>query len=157
MVPMKKCPVLLIAGLISALPLFAADEKVQNPAPPAVQVVLKRVGQTPDEVTTTGAVIDHKVEGKLSINIGTTEQPKFRTVEFESEREGWIMFSVSDSAQLRETAHDGTSYVTPVELFRMYAPFDGSGTVPIYKTKTESLTLTITPVANAAKEKPEAE
>jgi hypothetical protein len=160
--PMKNCRVLLLAGLVTVVPLFAAEEeKKPKPAAPAVQVVLKRVnlpaGQTLDEVTTTAAVVDGQVEGKLAINVGTAEQPKFWTVNYDSEGEGWILIEVNDSSRLREGIRDGTSWVAPMELFEVFIPFDGSGTVSIYKTKTEALTLEITPVANAAKEKPAAE
>jgi hypothetical protein len=158
---MKNCRVLLLAGLVTVVPLFAVEEEKPKPAAPAVQVVLKRTslpaGQTLDEVSTTAAVVDDQVEGKLSINVGTAEKPKLWTVEFDAEGEGWIQISVSDPSRLREGIDDGTSWVRMVELYQMFAPFGGAGTVSIYKTKTESLTLEITPVATAAKEKPEAE
>jgi hypothetical protein len=160
-VPMKNFRVLLLAGLVTALPLFAAEEKNPMPAAPAVQVVLKRAnlpaGQTLDEVTTTAAVVDGDVEGKLAINVGTAEQPKFWTVRFDSEGDGWILITVSDTSRMREGVSEGTSWVAPVELFEVFIPFDGSGNVTIYKTKTESLSIELTPVANVAKEKPEAE
>jgi hypothetical protein len=158
---MKISRILMLATIVAVLPIPAAEEKKEKPAvAPAVQVVLTRTklptGEKLDEITTTSAVIDNEVEGKLSINVGTIEKPKFWTVEFEAEGEGWIQLSVSDTSQLREGMHEGTSWVAPVELFQIFAPFDGSGTVSIYRTKTESLTLDLTPAAADSPDKPEA-
>ena len=158
---MKHCRVLMLAGLVAALPLFAAEEQKPKPAAPAVQVTLKRAnlpaGQTLDEVATTAAVVEGQVEGKLAINVGTAEQPKFWTVEYGAEGDGVIYLSVNDTSLVSRGVSDGTSWTSPVELFQLTAPFSGSGTLTVYRTKTELLTLEITPVANAAKEKSEAE
>ena len=161
---MRNSRVLLLAGFVTLLPVLGADEKKEKEKPaaaPAVQVVLKRIslpsGETLDEVSTTSAVLEKEVEGTLSINVGTIDKPRFWTVEFDADGEHVIQVSVSDPSQLRQGMSQGSSWVSPVELFQVNAPFDGSGTVTVYRTKTESLTLEITPVANAAKEKPEAE
>ena len=161
---MKYCRVLLFAGLACVLPVLAADEKKEkgkHEAAPAVQVVLKRTnpssGETLAEVSTTAGVIEHQVDGKLAINVGTAEQPKFWTVDFEDEGEGWINLSVNDTSMILQGVREGSSWSSPVELFRITAPFDGAGVVSIYRTKTESLTLEITPVADPTQEKPEAE
>ena len=159
---MKNSRVLLLAGFVTLLPVLAADEKKEKPtAAPAVQVVLKRIslpsGETLDEVSTTSAVIDKEVEGKLSINVGTTEQPKFWTVEFDAEGDHVIQVSVSDTSRMRQSMTDGTSWVSPVELFQVIAPFVGEGTVTIYRTKSESLTLEVSPVAAAVGANPEPE
>jgi len=158
---MKISRILMLATVLAVLPIPAAEEKKEKPvAAPAVQVVLTRTklptGEKLNEITTTSAVINNEVEGKLSINVGTIEQPKFWTVDFDAEGEGWIQLTVSDTSQLREGMHEGTNWVNPLELFRLFAPFDGSGIVSIYQTKTESLTLEITPVAGKSTDKPEA-
>ena len=164
MVPMKHSRVLLFAGLACVLPVLAADEKNEkgkHEAAPAVHVVLKRSnptsGETLAEVSTTSAVIEHQVDGKLAINVGTTEQPKFWTVDFEADGEGWISLSVNDTSTIQQGVRKGSSWMSPVELFRLNAPFDGAGVVSIYRTNAEALTLEITPAAESAEEKPEAE
>jgi len=163
MVPMKHCRVLLFAGLACILPVLAADEEKEKrkPAAPVVQVVLKRAslpsGQTLDEVSTTSAVVEKQVDGKLSINVGTAEQPKFWTVEYGDEGDGIIYLSVNDNSRLTRGVSNGTSWTSPVELFKVTAPFSGSGTLTVYRTKTELLTLEITPVADPTKEAPEGE
>jgi hypothetical protein len=159
---MKHCRVLLLAGFVSLLPVLAAEKNEdKKPAKmPAVQVTVKRIslpsGETLDEVSTTTAVIQKEVEGTLSINVGSLDQPKFWTVEFDAEEgSGSMQVSVSDSTRLRQGMREGTSWVSPVVLFQINAPFDGSGEVAIYKSKSESMTLEITPVADAARAKPE--
>lgn len=161
--PMNNCRVLLLAGVAALLPVLAADEKEKPKAAPVVQVVLKRIslpsGETLGEVATRTADVDD-LHGTLSINMGTAEQPRHWTVEFSEgtarSGEGLLYLSVCDTALLRQGVREGTSWTAPVELFEVTAPFDGSGVVSIYRTKTESMTLEITPVADAAKEKPEA-
>jgi hypothetical protein len=159
---MKTCCILIIASAVATLPVVAAEGKEEKQtAAPAVQVVLKRTKLPSrdelDEVRSTSAVVDDQVEGKLAINIGTAERPQFRTVEFGDEGEGWIQVSVTDTSKLREEVHEGTNWIAPLELFRITAPFDGSGTVTVYQTKTELLTLEVTSAAAATVEKPEAE
>jgi hypothetical protein len=159
---MKIRRILLLASAVALLPVASAEEKHEKPRKPdAVEVTLKRIklpdGEKLDEVTTTSAVLGGELEGTLSINVGTAEQPRYWAVEFDSNEEDFIHLSVSDPSRMLHGTKDGTSWVSPVELFRVNAPFDGSGTVTIYRTKTESLTLEITPAADVAKEKPEAE
>src|SRR5688572_25434935 len=114
---MKTSRILMLSTVLAVLPIPAAEEKKEKPAAPAVQVVLTRTklttGEKLDEIATTSAVVDEQVEGKLSINVGTIDQPKFWTVEFEVEGEGWIQLSVNDTSRLREGMHEGTSWVAP--------------------------------------------
>lgn len=156
---MKITRILMLASVLAVLPVFAAEEKKEKSAASAVQVTLTRTklstGEKLDEITITSAVVDNQVEGKLSINVGTEDKPKFWTVEFDAESEGWMQVSVMDNSQLRQGTHEGTSWVAPVELFEMFAPFGGSGTVSIYKTKTESLTLELIPAVANSTDKPE--
>lgn len=157
---MKSCRLLVCAFVSVFLPVLPAEEK---PAPPpAVQVTIKRTklpsGEKLDEVTTTTAIIGgEEVEGTLSINVGTPEEPRYWTVEFDAS-EGVAHISVRDASRVIQGMREGTSWVHPVTLYQINAPFEGSGTVTIYRTKTESLTLEISPpTAAAPEEKPEAE
>jgi hypothetical protein len=159
---MKIRRILLLASAIAFLPVASAEEKHEKPRKPdVVEVTLKRIklpdGEKLDEVTTTSAVLGGELEGTLSINVGTAEQPRYWTVEFDSDGEDFIHLSVSDPSRMLHGMKDGTSSVSPVELFRVHAPFDGSGTVTIYRTKGESLTLEVSPVTATDGKKPEAE
>jgi len=165
MVSMKNCRMLLLAGIVTLVPVLAADEKQEKkekPPAPAARVVVKRIsqpsGETIEEVSTTSADTGDNLNGKIAINVGSLDQPKYWTVEFsEGDEDGKavIYLSVCDTSLFQRGVREGTSWTTPVELFQVNAPFTGSGTYTIYRTKSESLTLEITPVADAAKEKPE--
>jgi hypothetical protein len=164
---MKHSRVLLFAGLACVLPVLATDEKKEkekHEAAPAIQVILKRIsqpsGETLDEVSTTSADTGDSLNGKLAINVGSLDQPKFWTVEFGEGQENGkdvLYLNVNDTSLLTRGVREGTSWASPVELFRFTAPFPRSGALTVYRTKTESLTLEITPVADSAKEKPKAE
>ncbi|MCW1924016.1 hypothetical protein OKA05_15720 [Luteolibacter arcticus] len=151
--------VLMLASALAFLPAVSAEEK-QATMP--MQVTLTRTklpsGEKLEEVTTITAVKDRlELGGTLSFNAGTAELPRYWTVEFRVQNPELMYLSVSDTSLLRQGVREGTSWMAPVELFEVTAPFDGTGTMVVYKTKTESLTLTITPVAAKAKDKPAAE
>ncbi|HEY1121391.1 MAG TPA: hypothetical protein VGE67_07305 [Haloferula sp.] len=165
---MKHSRVLLISGLVCLLPVLAADEKKEEgkekAAAPAVQVILKRIshpsGETLDEASTISADTGDSLNGKLAINVGSPDQPKYWTVEFGEGKENGknvIYLNVNDTSLLTQGVREGTSWTAPVELFRVTAPFARSETLTVYRTKKESLTLEITPVTDSAKEKPKAE
>ena len=157
---MKITRILVLAQVIAVLPAFAAEEKKEKPALPAFQVTLTRTklstGEKLDEVTTTSAVVGNELEGTLPVNMGTEDKPRFWTVRFDAAGEGWMQISVMDNSQLREGTHQGTNFVTPVDLFVVSAPFGGEGVVSIYKTKAESLTLEVTPAVTNSTNKTEA-
>jgi hypothetical protein len=150
---MKIHHLLFLAVTAAPLTLSSAEKSAPRSS---VEVTVKRTkvpsGEKLNLVSNTASVPSNGgVQGTLSINVGTTAAPHYWTVQYEvSAGDGQIYIEVADVALLRQGTMDGTTSVYPVNLFEVNAPFSGSGSVTIYRTQEESLTLEISPATPPA-------